>query len=85
MEENLLDIVVDELVERQRMVKEELRRRFKRTKPFRMTPVSNDEMLLEYDMMTPEKMNERVARDGEFAVNQYIMEMEQLKKKRGIQ
>ncbi len=53
-EESIYDLVVDALLERQQLVREELRERFKRTKPFRQEPVSRKEMLVQEDEMTPE-------------------------------
>ena len=79
MEENLYDLVVDELVERQGLVKAELASRFKKTKPFRMEPISNDEMLYQYNQLTPEKMNELVNTHGAEAVMEMISKMEKLK------
>lgn len=83
MEESIYEKVVDELVERQRLVKDELTRRFKRTRPFRMTPISSGEMLMQYNMLTPEKMAALIDTYGEDAVNEMIFEMETLKKKKG--
>ena len=54
MEESIYDLVVDELLARQRLVKEELRERFKKTKPFRQEPVSRKERIFQADEMTPE-------------------------------
>lgn len=84
LETSLYDEVVDILLERQRLLKSELAERFKKTKPFRMTPVSNDEALVKYNMLTPEQVDELVATDGRDATNKYIFEMEQLKKRRGL-
>jgi len=83
LEDSLYDLIVDELVARQRLVKAELAERFKKTKPFRMEEIPVDEMLYEYNTMTPEKLNAMVETYGRDDVNQYIMEMEQLKRKRG--
>ena len=82
-ESSLYDLVVDELLARQRMVKTELAERFKKTKPFRMKEVPAGELLYEYNTMTPEKLNAMIESYGREDVNQYIMEMEQLKRKRG--
>lgn len=82
MEESIFDLVVDDLVERQRMLKTELRERFKRTKPFRMEPVSKEEMLYEYNTMTPEKFNTLLNTYGEEVMNELVFEMEMLKKKK---
>ena len=83
LKESLYDLVVDELVDRQRLVKAELAERFKKTRPFRMEEVPTDEMLYEYNTMTPEKLDTMIQTYGRDEVNQYIMEMEQLKRKRG--
>lgn len=83
MEESIFELAVNELLERQRLTKLELRERFKKTKPFRMEPVSEDEQLAEYMAMTPETMDERLQRDGIEATNAYIQQMEELKRRKG--
>lgn len=82
MEISLYDLVVDELVERQQLVKQELAERFKKTKPFRMEPVDPAEMLYEYNTMTPEKMDGLINTFGRESVNDLIYNMENLKKKK---
>ena len=82
-EKNLYDLVVDELIERQRLVKSELRKRFKKTNPFRMEKVSPDEALYKYEHLTPQDMFNRIQNEGEEATNQYIKEMKQLQLKQG--
>ena len=79
---SLYDLVVDELVERQSLVKQELTERFKKTKPFRMEPVPEEEMLYEYNIMTPGKFNTLLNTYGEETMNEFIYEMEMLKKKK---
>ena len=83
LEKSMFELAVDDLLELQRLTRLELRARFKGTKPFRMEEIPADEMLYEYNTMTPEKLNAMVETYGRDDVNQYIMEMEQLKRKRG--
>ena len=83
LEKSIFELAVDELVERQQLTKLELRARFKKTKPFRMKEIPGDEMLYEYNTMTPEKLDTMIQTYDREDVNQYIMEMEQLKRKRG--
>ena len=54
LEKSIFELAVDELVERQRLTKLELRARFKKTRPFRMKEIPGDKMLYEYNTMTPE-------------------------------
>ena len=82
-EKSILDETVDILIERQRWTKEELRRRFKRTRPFRMEPVSNDELIRRYDNMTQEDWMELMAAQDPEEVENYRNEMETLKIRRG--
>ena len=82
LEKSIFELAVDELVERQRLTKLELRARFKKTRPFRMKEIPGDEMLYEYNTMTPEKLNAMIESYGRDDVNQYIMEMERLKRKK---
>jgi len=85
LEKSIFELAVDDLLELQQLAKLELRARFKGTKPFRMQKISTDEMLYEYEAMkrTPEKLLTMIETYGREDVNQYIMEMEQLKRKRG--
>ena len=53
-EDSIYDLTVEILLERQRGMREELKKRFKRTKPFRMEPVSREETLYQANEMTPE-------------------------------
>ena len=81
-EPNIYDLVVDELVERQRLVKAELRSRFKKTKPFRMEPMSDEEALYHYNQLTPEKILELISTHGEDAINEMVFQLETLKAKK---
>ncbi len=81
-EKSILDLVVDELKVRQGLLRGELSKRFKRTKPFRMEPISDDEMLLRYDMMTTQDMEQLIATNGEEEVGMMIQEMEELKRRK---
>jgi len=82
MQENLYDLVVDELVARQRLVKDELKERFRKTKPFRMEPVSNEELLNSYNRLTPEDIRGYIQTYGREAVNEMVFSMEKLKARR---
>ena len=82
LDKSIFELAVDELLERQQLTKLELRARFKKTKPFRMREVPVDERLYEYNTMTPEKLNTMIETYDREDVNQYIMEMEQLKRKK---
>lgn len=82
-EKSILDETVDILVERQKWTKEELRRRFKKTRPFRMEPISDDEMIQRYDATTPEQWVELMTTHDPAEVEAYKNEMEELKRRRG--
>jgi len=79
MEESIYDLVVTELLERQQLVKDELRYRFKGAKPFRQEPVSDKEALVKYDELTPEKKVWLLQQFGEDAVIPYFAKMEKIK------
>ena len=88
MENNLYDLVVDELGRRRNLVQSVLKQKFKHTKPFRMTPISKEEMLYEYDQMTGEmeagdtrRFDQKRQELGDLGMNQYLMEMNNLKVK----
>ncbi len=78
---SIYDDVVDELVSRQSLVRDELIKRFKKTKPFRMESVSDEEMLLEYNVQGEKVFNEVANKGGLPAGINYIREMEGLKRK----
>ena len=82
LEKSIFELAVDELLERQQLTKLELRARFKKTKPFRMEQVPADEMLAEYNTMTPEKFNILLNTYGRDTMGEMVYNMEQLKKKR---
>jgi len=82
MKPNIADIVVDKLHERRRMLQFKLADKYKSTKPFRMEPISNEEMLLQYNMLTPEKMATLIDNYGRDAVNELVFTMEKMKQKK---
>ncbi len=82
-DKSILDITVDILVERQKWTKEELRKRFKKTRPFRMEPVSDDELMRRYDNTTQEQWTELMTTHDPADVENYKNSMEDLKRRRG--
>ncbi len=80
---SIMDLTVDILVERQRWTKDELRKRFKKTKPFRMEPVSDNELIKRYDSMTQEQWAELMNTHSQDEVEGYKNEMENMKIRRG--
>ena len=80
-ESSIYDLVVEELLERQKLVKSELRERFRKTKPFRQEPISPKEALVEYDEMTPEIEGMLRKEFGDEVVNSYIAKNEKLREK----
>lgn len=79
--ESIYDLVVDELLNRQKDVRMELMERFKKTKPFRQEPVSSKEALIEYDEMTPERIQRMREEFGDEPVDLYLGNMEQTKRR----
>ena len=82
METSIFEDAVEILLERQRLTKLELKARFKKTKPFRMEQVPTDEMMYEYNTMTPEKFNTLLNTYGEEVMNEFVYNMEMLKRKK---
>ena len=75
-ESNIFDMVVDEILERQRLVISELNVRFKKKRPFRMKEVTREDRLVEYA-----QFDEQFARqnfDGA-EVDRYVRDMEKLR------
>ena len=82
MEKSIFDLTVDELVSRQKLVKSELHKRFKKTKPFRMEPVSDEELLYEYNTKGYEVFSNIARAKGMDAAIEYRDKMEQIKARR---
>ena len=82
-EKSIMDLTVDILVERQRWTKEELRKRFKKTRPFRTEPISDDELIQRYDNTTQEQWMELMSTHDPAEVEAYKNEMENMKIRRG--
>ena len=81
IEESIYDLWVEELLERQRLVRGELKKRFKKTKPFRMEPMSREETLYNDSQITPEmKMSLRQSM-GDDVMDDYEFEMQNLRGK----
>ncbi len=72
MKESIYDLIVTEMVERQKLVKDELKERFKKTKPFQQTEVSSKELLVQYDELTPERIQRMREEFGNESVDLYL-------------
>jgi len=79
MKKNIYDSALDGVSEIIEAVSESISKEFKGANPFDKEPISDDEMLNEYNTMTPEILSERITREGEEATNEYIRRMEELK------
>ena len=99
MEKGMYDQVVDELLRRDQLFRQEIQRRNKGKKPFRMEPVSDDEQLYIYENMTSAALGDSpdandpsyvgdleyaIETYGEEAVNDWMFDMEQIKKRRKL-
>lgn len=78
---SVFDLTVDELHERRKLVRAELKERFRKTRPFRREPVSSAEALYYYNQLTFEGLQELIATYGRDDVNEMIYEMETLKRR----
>ncbi len=82
MKQTIMDRAIDLMLERSRLVRAKLQKQYKTTKPFRMEPMSNEEALNQYMGLTPDDMRGLIDRHGEDEVNQMVMEMETLKRRK---
>lgn len=73
-EPSIYDLVTDELVERQKLIKDELRERFKKTRPYRQEPVSHKEIVMDYDDFLKNEAGLRV-NFGDEAVDNYKLKL----------
>ncbi len=78
-EKGFMDLVVEELLGRQESLRVELRSRFKRTKPFRMEPVKDEDLLYDYNTKGFEIFRELYETQGEEVAMDYKNQMEQLR------
>jgi len=85
MKENIADGILSEVVDLIGKASGYLKSEYGKSKPFAKQKVSTAERLYEYDQFRqqPETMDAKIEREGADAVNQYIYEMEQLKKRVG--
>lgn len=75
MEKSVYDMVVDEMVDRHRLVKAELQARFKKTKPFRQEPKTHKELVMDYDEFLKNESQLRT-NFGDDAVDTYKLKLQ---------
>ena len=81
-DKSIWDLTVDILVDRQKDTRVELKKRFKKTRPFRTEPISDDELIQKYDAMTQEQWMELMTTHNPADVEEYKNTMENLKIKK---
>ena len=85
LEDSILDKAVDILHERNFKVRAQLHRDWRRKKPFRAAQeITPDELLYSYNQMSEDSMFRYMAKYGPDAMNEFIREMETMKRRRGI-
>ena len=80
--ENKGDLVIDEMARRLRLARGVIQRDYRGTKPLRMEPVSNDELIQRYDNMTQEQWLELMSTRSPEEIEAYRNNMENLKMRR---
>lgn len=80
--ETLGDIVVNRLHERRKLVRARLQEMYKKTKPFREEPISNDELLFYYNDLDASDIEYLTQTHGRDKVNTMVFEMETIKQRR---
>ena len=78
-EPNLYDLVVDELLNMQNLVRAELRQQFGKVKPFRMTPMSSKEALYNYETQGYDIFKQIADTDGIESAVEWQTKMQQEK------
>lgn len=78
MEKSIFDLAVDELLERQRLTKIELHKRFKGVKPFRMEKVPDEERIQNYLQIDDEMEQEMRQQFGDDAMDKMHLNMREL-------
>lgn len=82
MKENYMDDVKIGVKERMGLAREEVRTRFKNVKPFNKILISDDQILKAYAEMTTEQLNYLLNKHGPEKVEQFILEMDGLRRQR---
>lgn len=82
MEQSIEDKAVDKLIQRFARFEDKLRSKYKGVKPFRQMPVSNDEMLVQYNMMREQDFDAMAQKVGTQGTIDFINKMENLKARR---
>lgn len=82
MKENIGDKIVYRILKRKETVTARILEQYKGVKPFRKLPISDDESLIQYNMMTPQDLDKMIQTDGVEKTNSYIRDMEALKARR---
>ncbi len=79
-DKSIYDLIIDEMLDRQRWAKEELANRFKKTRPFRTEPISSRDLLKVYNSIkTPEQLQEYIDINGQDKVNDFLRRVETMK------
>ncbi len=81
MEETMMDKVIDRLKERREVIRERLYQEYRHTKPFRMEPVKDEDLLYDYNTRGPEIFKQLYETQSEEIAMDYKNSMETLKVK----
>lgn len=82
MKDNIYDIAMEKASKRINNALDKINKDFKGVKPFDKEPVSNDDMLLNYN--TPGYVENIDRTQGRQAANDFIYEVYKIKKRRGV-
>lgn len=82
MKANIYDDALKDIISIYLEVSKELGSQFKGTKPFDKEPVSDDEMLVQYNMMTEQDFDAMQQKAGTQGTMDFINKMENLKARR---
>ena len=82
MQPNLYDSVLEQTLARIQKATDRIGQDFKNVKPFDKEPISKDELLYYFKDLSLEDMNYLVQTHGREAMNEFISEMEEYKRRR---
>ena len=83
MKENVFDKVVERTVNRIEMATDRIGKNFKGVKPFDKEPVTDADKLYGYNQITPDMFMDLRQSMGNDVVDDYIWEMEEIKRRMG--
>ena len=82
MKENFGDVVLSKILQNIEGASDKLAEQYKNVKPFDSKQIPKEDLLRTYDNLGIQDMQQLIQKHGEDAVNEYIYDMEMLRRKK---